>query len=74
MTKPEEKILKEIRNAGGKGISGSAITEATRISAGRLYPILYRLEREGVIGSFWEGRHVPRMRLYCFASLIPEEP
>ena len=37
---------------------------ATGLSAGRIYPVLARLEREGVVESFWAEGPEPRRRMY----------
>lgn len=43
------------------------IAKATRIGIGRIYPVLYRLEKEGVVVSGWTD-DVPRLRWYRLAD------
>jgi DNA-binding PadR family transcriptional regulator len=59
-------VLQAIRDGHHYGL---AIMEYAKVSAGRLYPILVELERDGLVTSEWEhispqaeGR--PRRRLY----------
>lgn len=63
------KILKAFLERRPTGLSGADLMKMVGTLSGTTYPILYRLEREGLLTSHWEigdpsslGR--PRRRLY----------
>ena len=53
-------------------VAGSALSVASKLASGSLYPILIRLEKAGWIKSDWEGGEAgtkPRRRLYSMTGL-----
>lgn len=67
-------VLKVFLAEQDQEIFGASITETTALKSGTLYPILARLENNGLLSSRWEesdaselGR--PRRRLYKITAL-----
>lgn len=74
MSGPTLKVLHWLLTAGSSEASGAAISKATGVGAGTLYPLLARLEGAGWITGQWEriepseaGR--PRRRFYELTGL-----
>lgn len=64
---PEDKILKALERYPER--SAASLMELTGLSAGRIFPELYRLESIGVLGSKWIGTRMPRRRVYWKATV-----
>ena len=64
------KVFLEQREANVRArLSGADVMRQTGIIAGTMYPLLWRLEEEGLLESEWESRQPadlgrPRRRLY----------
>ena len=62
---PDCTRVKSVRDAVSLGYRhGLDIVRVTGMSSARVYPILARLERDGVIVSGWESGPYPRRRYY----------
>ncbi|MGA4897076.1 PadR family transcriptional regulator [Streptomyces griseoincarnatus] len=76
MTKQTELVLKELLRNPMRAQYGLAIGQAVDLQSGTIQPILARLERAGILESFWEDpdEHVastpprPRRRYYRFTT------
>jgi PadR family transcriptional regulator PadR len=69
MTTQTLKVLRNFLDDPGHQLSGAQICKVTGMSSGTVYPILIRLEEQGILHSKWEegnpellGR--PRRRFY----------
>ena len=76
MTKQTELVLRELLRNPTRAHYGLAIGQAVELQSGTIQPILARLERAGILESFWEDpdEHVastpprPRRRYYRFTT------
>lgn len=64
--KAEQRILDVLRNYPKDGCWGYDLMRLARVRSGRMYPILARLETEGVVESWWAwaAEPGPRRRRY----------
>ena len=60
-----ERILQALSSSAW--LNTTAVAKAAKVS-GKLYILIYRLEREGLIESRWEDAPYPRRRLYRLKS------
>jgi DNA-binding PadR family transcriptional regulator len=58
----------------GRELSGAQISKTTGLSAGRLYPLLYRMEKDGELESRWANEPHPQRRLYRLPKCAGEKP
>jgi PadR family transcriptional regulator PadR len=69
MTTARKKILNFFLSNQEAERHGAEIMKAARVSAGTMYPILVRLEKDGMLKSRWESEErvgaKPRRRLYA---------
>ena len=74
LTQPTLKVLRFLLEKPREGRSGAAMSKATKVGSGTLYPMLARLESAGWLTSEWEvidpseaGR--PRRRFYKLTAM-----
>jgi PadR family transcriptional regulator, regulatory protein PadR len=74
LTQPGLKVLRFLLTEPREPRSGAAVSKATKVGAGTLYPLLARLEAAGWLTSEWEkieprevGR--PRQRFYTLTGI-----
>ena len=70
MTKPTVRVLEVFLRAPSQEIHGFDLIDKAGVRSGSLYPMLARLEGEGILESRWEDsdRPGPRRRLYRFSA------
>ncbi len=76
MTKQTQLVLKELLQNPTRAHYGLAIGQAVELQSGTIQPILARLERAGILESYWEDadEHAasnpprPRRRYYKFTT------
>jgi DNA-binding PadR family transcriptional regulator len=74
LTEPTLRVLEAILSSGLEEISGTEISNTTKLASGTLYPILLRLEQAKWLESRWENGlpqelRRPRRRLYSVTAL-----
>jgi PadR family transcriptional regulator PadR len=74
LSAPTLKVLKALLEKPQQGQSGAALSQATKVGSGTLYPMLARMEGAGWLTSEWEdidpreaGR--PRRRFYKLSGV-----
>ena len=77
LTKPTLAVLAVLMDAGPDDrIWGFRLCEEADLGSGTVYPLLERLERNGLVRSFWEApapSHRPRRRYYELTSAGRQE-
>ena len=56
------RVLRSFEGNSGKALSGADVSRITNLPGGTVYPILYRFEKAGLLGSRWEKGDAKRLK------------